>query len=240
MAVVLTQAQRTRAFGTACKIPTTVISTPWQGDRVRVHNLVAPVFVEACVAAYRDAHTRFHPRRIDSYACRNVRGSTSTSLHAWALAWDFFATDEGIAPPGGVWKPEVTVTPEFARHFIHRGFRWGRWFARQDWPHIEWPGPPPAPRADTPVTPQEAIVALNKPACAILPTPSGKGYRIVAADGGVFSFGDATFHGSLAAVALNAPIVDAAATPSGAGYWLLAADGGVFSFGDAGFHGSAA
>ena len=68
-------------------------------------------------------------------------------------------------------------------------------------------------------------------------TPTG-GYWLVAADGGVFSFGDAAFHGSLGGVHLNAPVVGMAATPDGGGYWLVAADGGVFSFGDAAFHGS--
>ena len=65
------------------------------------------------------------------------------------------------------------------------------------------------------------------------------GYRLVAADGGVFSFGDASFHGSAGGLHLVAPIVGMAATPDGGGYWLVAADGGVFSFGDASFHGSA-
>ncbi len=54
----------------------------------------------------------------------------------------------------------------------------------------------------------------------------------------MFSFGDASFHGSLGAVHLNAPIIGAAPGPSGNGYWLVASDGGVFSFGDASFHGS--
>lgn len=241
MATVLTAAQRDAAFGTRCTgIKTTLVSTPWQDDLVRVHVLVAPVFLEACVGAHRDPYAGFHPRRIDSYACRAVRGSTSPSLHSWALAEDFFGTDEGVPPPGGVWKPDDTVTPEFARHFIRLGFRWGAFFTRQDWPHMEWPGTPPGPRPFAPLTAQEAKVALNKPACAILPTPSGNGYRIIAEDGGVFCFGDATFHGSAGAQALNAPIVDAGSSPSGAGYWLLAADGGIFTFGDAKFHGSAA
>jgi hypothetical protein len=61
---------------------------------------------------------------------------------------------------------------------------------------------------------------------------------LVAADGGVFAFGDAGFHGSTGAIRLNQPIVGMASTPSGGGYWLVAADGGVFAFGDAGFHGS--
>jgi hypothetical protein len=69
-------------------------------------------------------------------------------------------------------------------------------------------------------------------------TPSGKGYWLVASDGGIFSFGDARFLGSAGALPLNQPIVDLAVHPSGKGYWLTAADGGIFSFGDARFHGS--
>jgi 3D (Asp-Asp-Asp) domain-containing protein len=60
----------------------------------------------------------------------------------------------------------------------------------------------------------------------------------VASDGGVFTFGDAVFHGSLGGVSLNRPIVGLAATPSGGGYWLVGSDGGVFTFGDAGYFGS--
>ena len=70
--------------------------------------------------------------------------------------------------------------------------------------------------------------------------PASRGYRLVAADGGVFGFGGATFEGSTGALALTQPIVAAAATATGRGYWLAAADGGVFAFGDARFHGSAA
>jgi hypothetical protein len=69
-------------------------------------------------------------------------------------------------------------------------------------------------------------------------TPSGRGYWLVAADGGVFAFGDAGFFGSMGSTRLNSPITAMASTPSGRGYWLVAADGGVFAFGDAGFFGS--
>jgi len=72
---------------------------------------------------------------------------------------------------------------------------------------------------------------------APLPVPAG-GYRLVASDGGIFSFGDAAFYGSTGAMALNKPIVGMAATPDGKGYWLVASDGGIFSFGDAAFYGS--
>ena len=79
---------------------------------------------------------------------------------------------------------------------------------------------------------------LTSPAVAIIPTKSGRGYYLVTADGGVFSFGDAEFFGSMGGEWLNAPIVSAVATPSGNGYWLLGADGGVFCFGDANFFGT--
>jgi hypothetical protein len=68
---------------------------------------------------------------------------------------------------------------------------------------------------------------------------TGNGYWEVASDGGVFTFGGASFHGSTGGRLLNAPIVGMAATSDGGGYWLVGADGGVFAFGDAGFYGSA-
>ncbi len=70
------------------------------------------------------------------------------------------------------------------------------------------------------------------------PASGPVGYRMVATDGGIFSFGDAGFYGSAGATRLNRPIVTMAGTPTGKGYWLVASDGGIFSFGDAAFHGS--
>jgi hypothetical protein len=75
------------------------------------------------------------------------------------------------------------------------------------------------------------------------------GYWLLGADGGVFSFGDAQFHGSLPQSgyfpygsgrphSLNAPLVGIASTSDGNGYWLVASDGGVFCYGDAAFYGS--
>jgi hypothetical protein len=61
-------------------------------------------------------------------------------------------------------------------------------------------------------------------------TPDGHGYWLVASDGGIFSFGNATFYGSTGAIALNKPIVGVAASPTDAGYWLVASDGGIFTF----------
>jgi peptidoglycan/xylan/chitin deacetylase (PgdA/CDA1 family) len=69
-------------------------------------------------------------------------------------------------------------------------------------------------------------------------TADGQGYWEVASDGGIFSFGDARFYGSMGGQPLNRPIVGMAGTADGAGYWLAAADGGVFTFGNARFSGS--
>ena len=66
----------------------------------------------------------------------------------------------------------------------------------------------------------------------------GEGYRFVASDGGVFTYGDAGFYGSAGGTPLNAPVVGMADTPSSNGYWLVATDGGIFSYGDAQFYGS--
>src|SRR5438477_3022050 len=81
----------------------------------------------------------------------------------------------------------------------------------------------------------DAAAAVRTP---VLPSLSGRGYRLVAGDGGIFSFGDAAFYGSTGNLRLNKPIVGMAPTPDGGGYWLVASDGGIFAFGDARFFGS--
>jgi len=84
---------------------------------------------------------------------------------------------------------------------------------------------------------------------AITPTLTGNGYWLVASDGGIFSFGDSMYYGSLPALgfhpvgsglpqSLNAPIVGMVPTFTGHGYFMVASDGGVFAFGDAKFEGS--
>jgi hypothetical protein len=79
---------------------------------------------------------------------------------------------------------------------------------------------------------------LASPINAASETCTGQGYWLGAGDGGIFSFGDARFFGSMGGHHLNQPIVGMTATPSDAGYWLVASDGGIFSFGDARFEGS--
>jgi hypothetical protein len=62
-------------------------------------------------------------------------------------------------------------------------------------------------------------------------TIGADGYRMVAGDGGIFTFGARSFHGSEGGAKLNKPIVGGATDPSTFdGYWMVASDGGVFSF----------
>ncbi len=79
---------------------------------------------------------------------------------------------------------------------------------------------------------------LNQPIVGMSPTSTGRGYWLVASDGGIFTYGDARFFGSTGDLVLNKPIVGMSVTPTGNGYWLVATDGGIFSFGDAKFFGS--
>jgi CHAP domain len=83
-----------------------------------------------------------------------------------------------------------------------------------------------------------ASMTLARPMVGAAATVSGKGYWMVAGDGGIFPFGDALQHsyGSTGNIHLNQPIVGMAPTASGNGYWLVAADGGIFPFGDAVYH----
>ena len=93
-------------------------------------------------------------------------------------------------------------------------------------------------------------IILSSPDTNSTPTPADQftystsaprvphGYWLVGADGGIFSFGSAGFHGSTGNLHLQRPVVGITPTADRKGYWLVATDGGVFAFGDAGFYGS--
>ena len=120
-----------------------------------------------------------------------------------------------------------------------------RWWA--------WPPPPtagatgwwPPTGASSPsATPRSsgrpAAIHLNQPVVGMAATPDGRGYWLVAADGGIFAFGGAGFYGSTGNIVLARPVVGMASAARGQGYWMVASDGGIFAFGDARFYGSAA
>jgi hypothetical protein len=107
-------------------------------------------------------------------------------------------------------------------------------------PGVAMASPPPpnsvVPFGTTPVG-ANAVSNANAPVVGLAATADGAGYWLVAADGGIFSYGDAHFYGSTGGLHLNAPIVGMAATPDGGGYWLVAGDGGIFNYGFARFLG---
>ncbi len=122
------------------------------------------------------------------------------------------------------------------------------------WNGLTWNQPPDTPNAaGSPQTYFTDVACLSNWACVAVGTfetsnsdllpfnasasMARPGYRTVAADGGVFSYG-APFFGSLGGTVLNAPIVGMATTPAGDGYYLVASDGGIFDFGNAPFFGS--
>jgi hypothetical protein len=76
----------------------------------------------------------------------------------------------------------------------------------------------------------DSVSGTTTQAFTIAVAGGSQGYWLGAADGGVFTYGAAAFHGSAANFRLNAPVVGIANTPAG-GYWLVGSDGGVFSFG---------
>jgi Glycosyl hydrolases family 43 len=86
------------------------------------------------------------------------------------------------------------------------------------------------------VTPINLGSSLQVPCVPPGTTPIG--YRLVASDGGIFSFGNLPFCGSTGSITLAKPVVGIASTPDGGGYWAVASDGGIFAFGDAGYYGS--
>jgi hypothetical protein len=75
---------------------------------------------------------------------------------------------------------------------------------------------------------------LEAPIVGIVPTINGKGYLMVASDGGVFAFGNARFVGSCATIGgCPAPVVAVVPDATGDGYWLLLANCDMVAFGDA-------
>jgi hypothetical protein len=78
---------------------------------------------------------------------------------------------------------------------------------------------------------------LNRPVIDLVPTSDNRGYWLVAADGGVFSF-NAPFLGSLPDynIQLTHPVVSMARQADA--YLMITSNGGVFNFGAQLFFGS--
>ena len=112
----------------------------------------------------------------------------------------------------------------------------GYWMAAYDGGVFNFGNAPLAP-LETPVGPGPvslAPVPKAGPVWGMAPTADGKGYWLANTAGSVFSFGDATYFGSVPAGQIKHPLVGMAATQDAKGYWLAFSDGSVRGFGDAG------
>lgn len=79
---------------------------------------------------------------------------------------------------------------------------------------------------------------LNAPVVGMVPSADGKGYFMVASDGGVFAFGDARFAGSCPGIGgCVGTAVAVMPDATGNGYWLVTSSGSVYTFGDAPYYG---
>ena len=161
--------------------------------------------------AARTATGRWRPTAASSPSA--TRPSTApwaaprSTRPSWAWPPRRAATATGRWPPTAASSPSATrpsTAPWAAPRSTRPSWAWpprraatatGRW-------------PPTAassPSATRPSTAPWAAPPLNAPIVGMAATPSGNGYWEVAADGGIFSFGDAAFHGSMGGTALNAP-----------------------------------
>jgi hypothetical protein len=76
--------------------------------------------------------------------------------------------------------------------------------------------------------------SLNAPVVAMVASPTGRGYLLVGADGGVFAFGDAHYWGSCPQIHGCSGAVIAVVPDAGElGYWVVTATGHVYAFGNA-------
>ncbi|MHB8681930.1 MAG: glycoside hydrolase family 43 protein [Acidimicrobiales bacterium] len=76
-----------------------------------------------------------------------------------------------------------------------------------------------------------AAVTLSGATPTIHAGEAPEGYRMAAADGGIFTFGADAYHGSMGGHPLAQPVTGVADDAATGGYWEVAADGGVFAFG---------
>jgi hypothetical protein len=175
---------------------------------------------------------------------------TITDEDGWAYRYihvnnDTPGTDDGLNPLDAMFAPGIVAGARVkaGQHVAYLGDSGN---AENTAPHLHFEIRQPD---GSPINPWTSLrLAQGLPAgtrCSYGTNPkatptskSAAGYWVLGADGGVFSFGAAKFHGSTGGVKLNKPIVGMAATPKGDGYWLVASDGGIFAFGGARFFGS--
>ncbi len=156
-------------------------------------------------------------------------------------------TDDGLNPTDGVFAPGIVVGSK-VKAGQHVAFLGDSGNAEGTAPHLHFEVRRPDGTAVDPWT--SLRLAKGLPAgtrCGYGSNPkarptttSAAGYHVLGADGGIFSFGDAPFLGSVPGLGLatKSTALRLSTTKTGLGYHILGADGGIFTFGDAAFLGS--
>lgn len=113
------------------------------GEHVAVHRLiVGPLSrVESRIRAYEKRHpdlTPWHPKRVECFNWRKVRGGTTLSHHAHAVALD-------IDPDTNQYHAEFTnkatcdIPKRVIQAFLDEGWTWGgNWNKPLDPMHMQW------------------------------------------------------------------------------------------------------
>ena len=127
-------------------------------------------------------HRRHPPQQADRRHGRHARRRAATGWWPPTAASSPSATPRSTArrapststSRSSAWRPPPTA----------RATGW--------WPPTAASSPSATPRS----TARPGAIRLNKPIVGMAATPDGKGYWLVASDGGIFTYGDAAFYGS--------------------------------------------
>lgn len=189
--------------------------------------------------------------RVDSELIPKCEAAGVTGYDLWSAHWGATTLD-----PGAVWTQyqSPSSNPPTPGHY-DLSYVWSNWTPKED-AVTDVPantvtdvpanttGSDLNTDIDSPTPAADGHNVLEGKIIGMAVTPSGNGYWLVGADGGVFTFGDAQEYKdsegrtNLVGVQLAQPVFGICSTRSGQGYYIYTLDGGVFCFGDAAFHGS--
>ena len=93
-------------------------------------------------------------------------------------------------------------------------------------------------KGDLPYYGSLSRVKLNAPIVGGAITSQCDGYWLLGADGGIFTFGSARFHGSLSGVISGNSARSILPLPDGSGYWILTRSGKIYALGNCAYLGS--
>jgi murein DD-endopeptidase MepM/ murein hydrolase activator NlpD len=183
--------------------------------------------------------------RTDGNNMFSIRGKDGWSYTYIHVNNDTPGTDDGANPAEWIFAPGIGEGSEVvAGQFV--GYLGDSGNAEGTSPHLHFELHKPD---GTPVNAYSSLMLAQgrrvNDRCSFDDNPVAKpsikaapGYWSTTADGSVYAFGGAPYHGGMGGQPLAKPVIGMTTTSDGGGYWQLASDGGIFSFGNARFFGS--